>query len=72
MSDNSSYQSKNDEIMDTFNEVRRLEVFIAATIFKDQAQCRRYVVDELGKIQFNIRKRFHIVRVDERENPKDE
>ena len=57
-----------DEIMDTFNELKKLESFVASTIFKDQGQCRRYVVDELANIQFNMRKRFNIVRVDWREN----
>ena len=55
-----------DEVMDTFNELKKLESFVAATIFVDQGQCRRYVVDELSRIQYNMRKRFNIIRVDER------
>ena len=61
-----------DEIMDTFNDIKKLQSFIAFTTFHTQGQCRQYVVNELGKIKMNMRKRFNIIRVDEREEPKDD
>jgi len=60
--------SNNDKIMDTFNELKSLELFVAQTIFASQGQCREYVVNELGKIKQNMRQRFNIVRIDWREN----
>ena len=60
--------SNNDKIMDTFNELKSLELFVAQTMFASQGQCREYVVNELGKIKQNMRQRFNIVRIDWREN----